>query len=70
MSWDVPGSPVVKSPPSNTGDMASTPVEELASHMPWGNQGHALQELWLESLCAPAKKQKWAIMPPKDMEEP
>ena len=43
MSWDVPGGPVVKSPPSNTGDMASRPVGELRSHMPRGNHVHALQ---------------------------
>ena len=65
MSWDVPGGPVVKSPPSNTGDMASTPVGELGSHMSWANQIHTLQlekphELWLEKVY---------VLPPKNRDE-
>ena len=34
---DFPDSPVVKNPPSNAGDVGSILVEELKSHMPWGN---------------------------------
>ena len=36
-SWDFPGGPVVKNPPSNAGDMGSIPGQELRSHMLWGN---------------------------------
>lgn len=42
MSWGVPGSPVVRSPPSNTGHGLGTQEVGTVSHMPRGNQGHTL----------------------------
>ena len=38
-SGNFPGGPVVKNPPSNAGDVGSTPgpAEGLRSHMPQGN---------------------------------
>ena len=35
--WDFPGGPAVKNPPFNAGDMVQSLVEELRSHMWWGN---------------------------------
>ena len=34
---DFPGGPVVKNPPSNTGDPGLIPGQELRRHMLWGN---------------------------------
>ena len=34
---DFPGDPVVKNPPSNTGDMGSIPGQEIRAHAPQGN---------------------------------
>ena len=36
-SGDLPGGPVVRSPPSNGGEAVSIPGRELRSHMPQGN---------------------------------
>ena len=33
----LPGGPVVKNTPSNAGMQVQSLVEELKSHMPWGN---------------------------------
>ena len=34
---EFPGGPVAKNLPANVGDTGSTPVQELRSHVPWGN---------------------------------
>ena len=45
---DFPGSPVVKNPPSNAGDMSSSPVLEI-SHMPRSNSARVPEPLRLRS---------------------
>ena len=68
--WDFPGSSVVKNPPHNAGDVGSSLVGELGSHMPWSNYSCTIArelECHNEAYCMMQQK---SYVPPLDPMQP